>query len=359
LSFEILKKELKNGIIRNLYLFYGEEEYLKRWYIGEITRRVSTSAADEFNIITFEGFRPVREIIDACETMPFFSLKKVIIIKNSGYFKPSKRNPDLDDSEETEDEKTSKDDAELAKYLKNIPDYLVLIFVEKTIDRRKKIYRSIDENGLIVEFEHQKRQELSKWVTGIIRKNGMDIEPYAAEYLTEYCGNNMDLLINETDKLIRYSEKNKHITRKDIETVCSKNYEYLIFDMIDSLMSRDCSLTYEYLDDLLAFKEPVQKILSMFEKQLMNMLKIKLLDPSWLSDQQKAQKVGVSPFVFQKIRRLKDNFSVAQLKELIKQCAKYDIDVKLGKVNERTGLELLFAMSSGSDANMIDKGTPS
>ena len=64
------------------------------------------------NFTKYEGKGiEVREMIDLCETMPFFADHRVVLVENSGFFK-------------------NKCD-ELADYMKELPDYLCLYFCKK------------------------------------------------------------------------------------------------------------------------------------------------------------------------------------------------------------------------------------
>ena len=49
-----LKKDLADGNIGTLYVFYGEEGYLKRHYLNQLKELCGGPFAD-FNIITLDG----------------------------------------------------------------------------------------------------------------------------------------------------------------------------------------------------------------------------------------------------------------------------------------------------------------
>ena len=64
----------------------------------------------------------VKDIINVCETMPFFAEKRLVIMEDTGFLKSS--------------------NDELADYIKHIPDYLVIVMVEKVVDKRNKVYKA-------------------------------------------------------------------------------------------------------------------------------------------------------------------------------------------------------------------------
>src|SRR5690349_1367001 len=91
MSIEILKEQLKNNKPCNLYLFYGPEEYLKKYYLNSLEKSIISEELKALNKVVLEGKIDTRKLIDNCETLPVFSEKKIIIVKDSGLFKGSKK----------------------------------------------------------------------------------------------------------------------------------------------------------------------------------------------------------------------------------------------------------------------------
>ena len=148
MSIKILKEDLKNNSLKNIYVFYGEEEYLKKYYIDKIEETILDDNFKSLNKIVLDGKVEDEKIIEACETMPFFSERKLVVVKNSDRFN-SKGSA-----------KSKKNEEEFIKYVENIPKYICLVFYEDTIDKRLKIVKGIKNNGLLVEFQYLKQPEL-------------------------------------------------------------------------------------------------------------------------------------------------------------------------------------------------------
>ena len=98
-----LQEDIKTGKFKNAYLLFGEEAYLKIQYKEKLIHALNPDD-DTMNFTKYEGKGiEVREMIDLCETMPFFADHRVVLVENSGFFK-------------------NKCD-ELADYMKTLPDY--------------------------------------------------------------------------------------------------------------------------------------------------------------------------------------------------------------------------------------------
>ncbi|MFA6947595.1 MAG: hypothetical protein WCQ72_01295, partial [Eubacteriales bacterium] len=76
------KTELKKGLRRG-YLFCGDEEYLKRYYLRETRRAVIPDPAfDTFNrmILNAESYTPQR-LEESLATLPVMSDRKLVILE--------------------------------------------------------------------------------------------------------------------------------------------------------------------------------------------------------------------------------------------------------------------------------------
>ena len=66
-----LNEDIKTGQLKQAYLLYGEEAYLRQQYKEKLMKALNPEE-DTMNVATYEGKGvEVKEIIDLCETMPF------------------------------------------------------------------------------------------------------------------------------------------------------------------------------------------------------------------------------------------------------------------------------------------------
>ena len=184
--------------------------------------------------------------------------KKLIIAKNTGLFKKEK--------------KTAKGpEAELIKLSNKIADYInenidlidsavELIFVEETAEKNE-LYKAIEKNGTVIEFAELKLPELIQNIQKICTAYKVKIDNSTAKYFIENCGTNMQDLINEVRKLIEYVGENGVITNKEVDLLCIKQIDSVIFDLTDNLGKKDIAKAMQVLKELVYEKEPIQKIL--------------------------------------------------------------------------------------------------
>ena len=250
-----IQEDIKTGNFKQAYLLYGEEAYLKQQYKHKLVQALNPED-DTMNFNHYEGRNiDVKELIDLCETMPFFADRRVVLLEDTGFFK-------------------NKCD-ELADYMKELPDYLCLIFVENEVDKRNRMYKAVKAAGRIGEFVQQDEKTLMRWAAGLLKKEGSTLHtagdtianvrvfggdtasvPLAAKNtVTAY------LLPGEREKLqrVRYGEKICYAPV--VRTAQAGSVEYRLGDCV---MGRD-TLVYGG-ESLLPAEEKgiVEKILERF-----------------------------------------------------------------------------------------------
>ena len=221
-SFLTLKQQIKAGNIGNLYLFFGEETFVKDMYLEKLKSFVPDGGFGDFNYIFLDGKDAESEKVDdALNSFPMMAEKKLIVVKNSGIFKKA-----------TEEVKEF-----WQERLSDIPDYVMLIFDEQEADKRSALYKAVTKNGLCVEFSYMKDYEVAGWVAREVQKAGKKISKDAADYLVAMCDPGISNVKNELMKLIDFS--GEEIYKTDIDKAVSKPLSVAVFDITDALMEKN------------------------------------------------------------------------------------------------------------------------
>lgn len=321
-----LKKQIKDKNIKNIYLFYGEEEYLKKFYLEKIKKIIIGDSDDMMNFNIFEGKDiSADKIMESAETIPFLAPNRLIIIENSQFFKSGKKN---------EIEK-------LADYITDIPQYTYIIFIEKEVDKRSKLYKQVKKNGEIVEFNHLKENDMIKWIKISLKKQNKIINNNDAMYLIRNMYNDMQRVENELQKLISYKYYDEEITKKDIDKICSKSTDIKVFEMLDEMSLKNGSEALKKYNDLINSKEPPNRILFMIIRQFRLILQVKLLSKEGLNPNIIAQKLKIPFFVVKGCISQAKYFTEDILKLALKECLQADKDIKSGKIDPILCVELI------------------
>ncbi|MBE5921748.1 MAG: DNA polymerase III subunit delta [Lachnospiraceae bacterium] len=322
---QTINNDIKNQTFRPMYLIYGEENYLKRFYKNKLVEAMVGDDTMNFNEYAGKGIE-IRPLIDLAETMPFFAERRVILIEDSELFK--------------------KKDEELADYLKSMPETTCMIFVEQEVDKRNKLFKTVKELGYVCECAKQNEAYLERWVLQRLKREEKKITRDTLNLIFERIGDDMELLECELEKLFSYTAGKDVIETEDVLEICTVRLEAKIFDMMDAISEKNRERILELYYDLVALREPPMRILFMLVRQFRLLMQVKQLSDKGLRADAIAAKIGSQSFVVRKTLRQVQNFTLAQLKEALRNCMEMEEAVKSGRMDENMALELLLIQYS-------------
>lgn len=335
MTIQELEKELKEGKLNSIYLLYGEERFLLesdvkkiKKLFGEMILGINYIQIDETN---------ADELISDLETPAFGYEKKLLIVKNSGLFKKEGKRKNVKLSELKE-----KVSDYFKTNLEDIKTYNIVLFIEEEIEKNS-LYKLVDKEGIVCEFEKQKLPSLVKRLKLIFNAYKVNIDDTTIKYLIEECGTGMQELINESRKLIEYAGENGTVTKSDIDLLCIKQIEAVIFTLTDSLGKKDIKSALETLKNLLYNKEPIQKILI----TLYNHFKKLYLTKIALEENMNiAEALNFKPnqmFLAGKYKTQASYFTKEELKQIIEELINLDRNSKIGLIDINIGLESILS----------------
>lgn len=316
-----INQDIKNQTFQKIYLLYGEEGYLRKQYKDRL--KIAICGEDTMNYAYFEGKSiDVNEIISIADTMPFFASRRLVVIENSGFFK--------------------KTDEKMTEYLKNLPESTVLVFSEEETDKRGKMFKRVKELGYVCEMAEQTPPTLAKWIAGILEQQGKKITRQTMDYFLSVAGTDMNHISMELQKLISYIGDREIITEKDINEICSVIIVSKIFDMVDAMGNKNRAKALDLYYDMIEVREPPMRILYMLSRQFRIMLEAKELHKNGMDAKSIAAKLGLAPFVVNKALRQAEKFKARDIKNALKECLTVEEDIKNGRLEDKTGVEMIL-----------------
>lgn len=322
---KILSQHIKSGEFKSVYLIYGSEDYLRKQYRDKM--KLAMVGGDTMNYSYFEGKGiSVKELIDFGETLPFFSERRLIIVENSGFFSSSQD--------------------ELASYLKEMPETTYFIFVEKEVDKRNKLFKTISSLGYAANMSPPDDRTLMRWIAGLLRGERRQMSESTLRYFLERIDTDMENIRRELDKLVVYTDGQNEIVREDIDAVCTIHTESRVFDMIEAIAEKKQTKALQLYYELIGQKEAPMRILYWITRQFNQLYQIKDLQGKGYPGHVIAERLGVRDFVVRKNEKLCEQFSLAELRRAVEICVEREEDVKTGRLNERMAVELLIVRFS-------------
>lgn len=317
-----ITEDIKQNRFKQVYLLYGEERYLRRQY-KEKLRAALCADGDTMNTHFYEGKDvPVGEIIDLAETLPFLAERRVIFITGSGLFKSGGE--------------------KMAEYLAAPNETTFFVFTESEVDKRSKLFKTVQSRGYAAEFAVQDENTLKRWIAGTLARDGKKITESTVQLIISKTGTDMDNIQMELEKLVCFCMDRDVITDEDVNAVCTTRVSNHIFDMINAVADKKQKEALELYYDLLALKEPPMRILFLIARQCNMLLQAKELKSRGHDNRSIGAKIGVPPFVVQKYLNQAARFKTSALRNAVQKCVEAEEAVKSGRMNDMMSVEILI-----------------
>jgi len=279
----------------------------------------------------------VEELISDLETPAFGYEKKLVIVKNSGLLKKEGKR---------ENAKLKELKEKVYKYftenIEDIKEYNIVVFIEEEAEKNN-LYKLLEKQGKVCSFDKQTPSQIVTRLKGIFNAYKVNIEDSTLKYLIESCGTSMQELINESRKLIEYAGENGTVNKDDIDLLCIKEVEAVIFTLTDSLGKKDIKNALETLKNLIYNKEPIQKILITLYNHFKKIYFTKLA----LEEKKDiVQALNLKPnqtFLASKYKSQAGYFGKKELRSIIEEFIMLDKKSKIGLIDLNVGLESILS----------------
>ena len=260
-GFDKLKKDLSAGKPDRLYIFHGEETYLRDHYLGRLREAVLTGGLGEFNRhdLSAKDMSP-HALEEAVDCLPMIAERTLIEVTDFDLFKAGEKE-------------------EYIRILSNLPDYCCLVFLYDVLeykpDARTKLAQAVKAHGTAVNFARQSPRELADWVRRHFKAQGKDIDPRLCEELIFLCGDLMHSLQQEVGKIAAYAKGDK-ITRADIEAVATPQLSAVVFRIADAIGEKNFDRAAAILGELYQMQKSPYEIMGAFGKQMRQLYSARL-----------------------------------------------------------------------------------
>lgn len=305
-----------------IYVLYGLDNYLINYNVKKIVK------GDDKEYFDLEN-TDLGSIILSCNSLSLFSNHKNIVVENSYIFtstinkKLPEQNIDV-----------------LDKYIDNINKDVNLIFVieKDKLDDRKKIVKKIKEKGKIIDCNTKKNN------ISIVKEffDRYKISDEDIKYLIDRVGDNLSIIYQESEKLKIYKIDDKVIDKNDIDMITTKAYDLDIFHLIENIVLKNKEKALESYNELIKNGEEPIKIIILLSNQFRLIFQSKKLYMMGYSELNISQKLKVHPYAIKKALEKTRNFKEEKLIDYLYKLAILDENIKKGKIDANTGLELFI-----------------
>ena len=289
----------------------GEETYYIDLITDYIINNVLTDAEKAFNqTILYGKDSDITDIIHAASRFPMMANNQVIVVKEAQNLKKIE---------------------ELVHYAEKPLNSTILVinYKYKTLDKRKKLYKVLQKNGVIVDFKKKYENEIPTWIDSYLKNKNINIKPAASALLAEYLGTQLSKISNELDKLIITLPKdNNTITRELIEKNIGISKDYNVFELQKALGKKNI-LKSNRIINYFAQNQKDHNITMVIS--LLYSYFIKVLNYHFIKDKSPknvAAVIKINPYFISDYKIAASNYNVKKLFNIISYFRTYDLKSK-------------------------------
>ena len=324
-----------------LYILHGEDDFSITQYLGEIKRGLGDPSMLPTNTSTFDGQKlAVAELKSVCETVPFLSEKRLVVIQGlMGRFE-ARGGPRR--SKKTAERGGGNDAKSFAEAMSNIPESTVVVLTDGKIKSTNSLLKLLMSRGEVRSFPLLREPKLRQWIEKEVSAQGAKISPPAAEMLARLVGGNLWIMSSEITKLTLFAG-GRRIEAEDINNVVSSAQETNVFAMVDAILDFKVGVAERLLEQLLDRGASPSYLLTMLTRQVRLIVLAKEMRRQGKSDMEIQGKLGLAPFPLRKTLEQAQRHQLERLKQVYKKLLQTDLYIKRGKFEGGLALNLLIA----------------
>mgnify|MGYP002718971407 CR=1 FL=1 len=318
----------------NIVTVYGEVADLVEKKSSEIINIYLQTEKDDFNFIKFNLYETeITPIIEETLTMPFFSDKKAILVKNAYVFTGEKVTKELNQNTD-----------QLMEFLEKYDGDNLIIFevYQNKLDERKKLTKTLKKNGQLKKVEQMSEEEIKKWIQSKLNENFKDIKQDALNMFIELTGVNFNIVSQELDKLMLFLGDRPTINKDDVNQIINRSLEQNVFLLTEYIQKRQKNKAIQLVKDLINMKEEPIKLLALVTSNYRLYYQCKILSQKGYSGQQIAKTVNVHPYRVKLALGQVRHYQLEDLLNTIDSCAETDYKLKSSYMDKQLILELFI-----------------
>jgi len=311
MDFNQIIADLKNKNYSPVYFFEGEEPFFMDQISDYILGNVLTEDEKGFNqTILYGKDLSLDSIMTAAKRFPMMAERQVVVIREAQNIK------NIED---------------LAPYVEKPMRSTILVFnyKYKTIDKRKKLYKALQKNGVYLESKPLYENQVPAWISKYLKEKNLGIDPRAAQMITDFVGSDLQRIVNELEKVTISLVPGTSIMPEDVEKNIGISKEFNTFELQNALGNKDILKSNRIINYFIDNEKlhPLTVIIGMLVTYFRKLLIYHSIENK--SDRTiVAQKLGVNPFFINDYASAARNYSLDKAILIISMMREYDLRSK-------------------------------
>jgi DNA polymerase-3 subunit delta len=329
-SREEFDRHLQTGKIAPVYLFEGDESYLRKEALDRLSQQVIDQTVRDFNVSEVSASNDgLVQALAIARQLPLISSRRIVIL--TGF-------------------ETINEDRELEvldAYLCDPSPSTVFVFVTDGLDNRRRLTTLIRSKSVLVSFKPIEDREAPGWIAERILRAGVSIDASDANFLVATVGTDLQRLLREADKLTTYVGPGGRIRRGEIEKLVRYSREHTNFDISDAVLEGNREKALRLVDRIFSEKSESPQTLSILILGTLGgvfrrMLAAKELITQGAPNEEVARVAGLPSFKVGAFNERVRRMSMETIIRGVTRIAETDVALKSSLATPRLQIEMLI-----------------
>ena len=379
-------KALPGTPLRPFYLLFGPSSLLQREFLAALRARAGADDDMSFNRVPDAAEAPAAGAVLQARTPPFLGGTRVVVFPGDRVFGPAGGGagggagaPSAGGADGEAGDAVAgpaggaggrrkaaggrgggggggaaaggaAEESALVEYLAEPPAFSCLVAVCAEVDRRRRALRAAEAAGAVmVPCAGPTGEALTRWAGDYVRRLGKAIDAGTSALLIGRVGEDIDVLVQELDKLAAYAGDRPAIGAADVAAVASGRPLERVFVLLDDMGDRRPDRALGHLAMLLRQGENPMRIIALIAGHVRVLCRARAALDRGLAPfgaEQELRGAGVHPYVAARAVRQAARFQARELEDLVVQLFGADAAIKKGQLKDTLALEL-FLLGAG------------
>lgn len=315
------------------YVIYGEEQYQVRKQIDAMIRK-EVGERDDMNTTIYDATQvDIQVILEDAQTIPFFTVKKVIVVQNANFLSASN-----DTNIEVE---------RLQEYLEKPIDSTVLILTGSfaKLDTRKKFVKKVSSLCQVSVCNKLDKQTLPNYVKEELHKRDIKMDAQVFQILCDRLPYDIGTIQNELAKLELYGEQ---IHVDVVKQLITRSLEEDVFLMVNAVVEKNMKKCFEVWKDMQVLNKDPIYLIALIASQFHLLYNVKIAMMRGMRGQEEiASSLQVHPFRVKLAIPVCQRLNIDQLLLVLDRLAILDQNIKRGQIDKKIGFEMFLLSMKG------------
>lgn len=322
-------KDIKNKKVAPIYFLSGDEPFFIDQISKTIENEVLTEDEKGFNqSVLYGNDVEMADILGMAKQFPMGAERQVVIVKEAQHL--------------------SRTIDQLESYAENPQPSTVLVFnyKGKTLDKRKKLYKTLQKNSVFLETKKMYDNQIPDWIDMTAKDLDLTLETKSKFIMAEFLGADLGRIYNELQKLKIVAEDGK-ITPEIIERNIGISKDYNNFELRNAIETRNASKAFRIVNYFSQNPKdnPLVVTLSILYQTFSNIIIYHAISDK--SQGNVAKELGINPYFVKDAATAAKNYPLKKATRIISLLREADVKSKgvgsTGNVSDGDLLnELLF-----------------